>query len=219
MKKIINFRSFIKNKIRNYVENIINDYFKRSHIYKSTINHPTRVGKGVSLNEVVLGSYSYLSKNCTVSHTVIGKFCSIGPNCMIGWGVHPLNGISTSPMFYSTRKQNGVTLSCIDKIEERKVISIGNDVFIGMNVVILDGVKIGDGAVIGAGAVVSKDIPPYAIAVGSPIKIIGYRFEPEIIEKLLTLKWWDGDDAVLRNVEELFFEVNNFIEKQSKTIS
>jgi acetyltransferase-like isoleucine patch superfamily enzyme len=46
-------------------------------------------------------------------------------------------------MLYSTRKQNGVTLSNIDKIEERQPINIGNDVFIGMNVTILDGVKIG----------------------------------------------------------------------------
>jgi acetyltransferase-like isoleucine patch superfamily enzyme len=148
-----------------------------------------------------------------MSYTSVGKFCSIGPNLICGRGVHPTTGISTSPMFYSTRKQNGMTLSVEDKIEERKNISIGNDVFIGMNVSILDGVTIGDGAVIGAGAVVSKDIPPYAIAVGSPIKIIKYRFDEESIDKLLKIKWWDWADDKLNIVEKEFFDVNKFIER------
>lgn len=86
-------------------------------------------------------------------------------------------------------------------------------VFIGANVTILDGVTIGDGAVIGAGAVVSKDIPPYAIAVGCPIRILKYRFEPEQIHKLLKIKWWEFEDDKLQDVERMFFDINEFIEK------
>lgn len=51
--------------------------------------------------------------------------------------------------------------------------------------------KIGDGAVVGARSVVTKDVPPYAIVVGSPARIIKYRFPEKIIEELLELKWWD----------------------------
>lgn len=94
-----------------------------------------------------------------------------------------------------------------------KPISIGNDVFIGMNVTILDGVKIGDGAVIGAGAVVSKDIPPYAIAVGSPITIKRYRFDQQTIHDLLQIKWWNFNENDLRDVEEDFFDIPRFIKK------
>ena len=54
-------------------------------------------------------------------------------------------------------------------------VTIGNDVWIGRRVIILPGVHIGNGAVIGAGAVVAKDIPEYAIAVGNPVVIKGYR--------------------------------------------
>jgi len=151
--------------------------------------------------------------NSWISQSEIGKFCSIGPNFLCGWGIHPTKGISTSPMFYSTMKQNGTTLSKVDKIEERKPIIIGNDVFIGANVTVLDGITIGDGAVIGAGAVVSKDIPPYAIAVGSPIKIIKYRFDNGQIAALLRIKWWEFDDDKLKDVEKMFFEVNDFIKK------
>lgn len=161
----------------------------------------------------IIGSYSYVAKNSNISFTRIGKFCSIGPNFICGWGIHPTNGLSTSPMFYSTLKQNGTTLSAKDKVEERKAIYIGNDVFIGMNVTVLDGVTIGDGAVIGAGAVVSKDIPAYAIAVGNPIKIIKYRFSEEQIAQFLKIRWWDFTADKLKDVELNFFDVDTFLKK------
>ncbi|MDD3079168.1 MAG: CatB-related O-acetyltransferase [Paludibacter sp.] len=173
----------------------------------SLLQHPFCV-----INSAI-DSYSYISVNSNVSYTQIGKFCSIGPNFISGWGIHPTNGISTAPMFYSTLKQNGTTFSNTNKIEEHKHSIIGNDVFIGANVIVLDGVKIGDGAIIGAGAVVSKNIPPYAIAVGCPIKIIKYRFEKEQIDALLKIKWWEFSEDKLQDVERMFFDVNLFIEK------
>ena len=164
-----------------------------------------------SINETSVGGYTYIARNSHVSKAIIGKFCSIGPNLVCGWGIHPINGISTSPMFYSTMRQNGMTLSDVDKIEERKPIKIGNDVFIGANVTILDGVSIGDGAVIGAGAVVSKDVPPYAVAVGCPIRIIKYRFEENQIRAVRRIEWWNYDEEKLKEVEKYFFNVEGFI--------
>ena len=119
-------------------------------------------------------------------------------------------------MFYSTKKQNGTTLSETDKIEERKRIVIGNDVFIGANVTVLDGVTIGDGAVIGAGAVVSKDIPSYAVAVGCPIRIVRYRFNEDQIEALKKIEWWKYDEEKLKEVEKWFFDVDGFIENANR---
>ena len=54
-------------------------------------------------------------------------------------------------------------------------VKIGKDVWLGTRVIVLPGVKIGDGAIIGANAVVTKDIPPYTIAVGIPAKVIRER--------------------------------------------
>ena len=187
--------------------------------YLASSSSGSKIDKWVNLMEPYkiysseIGQGTYLASNSVVSITRIGKYCSIGPNFLCGWGIHPTNGISTSPMFYSTLRQNGTTLSQTNKIEERKKITIGNDVFIGANVTVLDGVTIGDGAVIGAGAVVSKDIPPYAIAVGCPITIIRHRLPQEQVDKLLKIQWWNFENDQLQDVEKFFFDIESFIRK------
>lgn len=182
-------------------------------IIESDISGESKLYLPYRIVESSIEAHTYIAENSKVSKTQIGKFCSIGPNFLCGWGIHPTNALSTSPFFYSTLKQTGKTLSETDKIEERLPIKIGNDVFIGANVMVLDGIEIGDGAVIGAGAIVSKDIPPYAIAVGNPIKVIKYRFEEKQIEELLKIKWWDFPEEKLNEVEKYFFELNDFIKK------
>ncbi len=179
----------------------------------SEISGKSRLCPPFHLDRATVGDYSYIDRNSWISMAHIGKFCSIGMNFACGRGIHPTNGISTSPYFYSDQKQSGASISTFNKFEERKWISVGNDVFIGMNVTVLDGVQIGDGAVLGAGAVVSKDIPPYAIAVGCPIRVIGYRFDDQVIEGLLRIKWWDKDEEHLKVIESLFFEVNEYLRR------
>jgi acetyltransferase-like isoleucine patch superfamily enzyme len=56
-----------------------------------------------------------------------------------------------------------------------KPVIVDDDVWLGYNVTVLPGVTIGKGSVIGAGSVVTKNIPPYSIAVGNPCKVIGQR--------------------------------------------
>ena len=68
---------------------------------------------------------------------------------------------------------------------------IGNDVWIGQNAVILPGVHIGDGAIIGANSVVGCNVEPYTIIIGNPAKVLRKRFDDELIEILLCVKWWD----------------------------
>ncbi len=201
--------------------NIIRNFFfiifpelqlpKRDIIVNSNLGENTVLNTPYKIVNCNIGNYTYISQNSIINKSTIGKFCSIGPNMLCGWGIHPTNGASTSPMFYSTLKQNGITLSSEDKITETKPIIIGNDVFIGMNVTILDGITIGDGAIIGAGAIVNKDVPPYAIAAGNPIKIIKYRFNENIIKDLLHIRWWDLPDEHLKIVEKNFWDVTVLI--------
>jgi acetyltransferase-like isoleucine patch superfamily enzyme len=187
-------------------------YLPENVLFDSSIGDKTKILQPYDLRKVKLGDYSYIDRNSYVANTEIGKFCSIGPNFCCGLGIHPTNGISTSPMFYSTAKQNGFSLVNKNKIQEFQKVIIGNDVFIGANVTILDGVKIGDGAVIGAGAVVTNDIPSYAIAVGVPASVAKYRFTEKQINQLLTIKWWNFPDEKLKEVENYFFEVEKFLE-------
>lgn len=210
IRKIIT-KSIPEIKYLNYLHGQSNEYNHLSWAKDSVISQKAKLYPLHHISNSKIGEYTYIAMNSYISMTTIGKFCSIGPNFFCGWGIHPLNGISTSPMFYSTRKQNGTTLSYKDKIDEHKPIIIGNDVFIGANVTVLDGVIIGDGAVIGAGAVVSKDIPPYAIAIGCPIEIKRYRFNHETINELKRIEWWNYDENKLKNIEDYFFDVEKFI--------
>jgi serine acetyltransferase len=67
--------------------------------------------------------------------------------------------------------------------------------------------------VIGAGAVVTKDIPPYAIAVGVPARVVKYRFDENTIRGLLEKQWWNGSEEDLQKVERNFWDVEAFLKE------
>ena len=188
----------------------------KSERANSNVSANARVYAPFFLHEVELGDYSYIAKNSNITNCTIGKFSSIGPNFCCGMGIHPTNGISTSPMFYSTSKVNGASMVKENTAVETKYTTIGNDVFIGANVTVLDGVTIGDGAVIGAGAVVSKDIPPYAVAVGCPIRIVKYRMTEEQIAAMQRIQWWNWEGDKLQDLERMLEDIDGFIEKHDK---
>ena len=124
---------------------------------------------------------------------IIGKFCSIacGTKFLFNCANHTLKSLSTYtfPLFYEEweLEKSNITTAWDNKGD----IVIGNDVWIGYEAVIMAGVHIGDGAIIAARAVVTKDVPPYTIVAGTPAKEIRKRFDAEVIEQLLILKWWD----------------------------
>jgi acetyltransferase-like isoleucine patch superfamily enzyme/sulfatase maturation enzyme AslB (radical SAM superfamily) len=124
---------------------------------------------------------------------IIGKFCSLarGVRFIMNGANHALRSPSSYlfPFF-------GHGWEHIGHAEQAQATSrgdtvLGNDVWLGYEACVMPGVKIGNGAVVGTRAVVTRDVPPYAIVAGNPARIVGYRFEPEIIHKLESAAWWD----------------------------
>lgn len=134
---------------------------------------------------------------------IIGKFCSIacGVKFLFNCANHTLKSLSTYTfsLFYEDWELEKSNVA--SAWDNKGDIVIGNDVWIGFEAVILAGVKIGDGAIIGTRAVVTKDVPPYSIVGGIPAKVIRKRYSPDIIEQLLSLRWWDWTkDRIKRNL-------------------
>lgn len=141
------------------------------------------------VNDSQIGAYSYAGINLTMNWTRLGRFCSLGRNVDIGGFDHDYHKVTTIPQFRWNQMTNGG--GKIPDVMHHDYCVIGNDVWIAAGAQVLHKAKIGDGAVIGGGAVVTHDIPPYAIAVGIPAKVIGYRFEQKYINDLLELQWWN----------------------------
>lgn len=126
----------------------------------------------------------------------VGNYTSIadGVKIFLG-GEHRSDWVTTFPfsvLWDSARHLSGHPKTKGD-------VSIGNDVWIGSEALISSGVYIGDGAVVGARAVVTHDVAPYSIVAGNPARLVRFRFDEEIIERLLALKWWNWEEAVLEN--------------------
>ncbi len=174
------------------IKTVFEDHVK---LTKKTFVRNSRFGRG-----------SYLGEGSRIVNTDIGRFCSIGPDVLIGgMGRHPTDFLSTSPSFYSTKGQTGLTyLGESSPFKESLRTTIGNDVWVGARVVVLDGVTVHDGAILAAGAIVVRDVPPYAIVGGVPAKPIKRRFDESTVEKLTSICWWDQDDRTLKEIGSQF---------------
>lgn len=121
--------------------------------------------------------------------TKIGRYSSIASGVRIVNHNHPLQFKGTSGLFF-----NPALGLCDRWLVDHNPLEIGSDVWIGTNAVIMPEVsRIGDGSVIGAGAVVSRDVPPYAVVLGNPARVVKYRFSEDVIARLLKEKWWEKD--------------------------
>ena len=131
---------------------------------------------GIKLgNEVLVGRGTVLNtRNGTIE---LGDFCNIGANCRLGtttkikFGKHVL---------LAANCYIGGIKHCFDRTdipimrqgyESKGGVIIEDDVWLGAGVMVLDGVTIGTGCVVAAGSIVTRDLPAYSIAMGSPAKI------------------------------------------------
>lgn len=172
------------------------------------INTLTFVKPTIKNPNIVVGDFTYFAdtdfeKHVTHHYDFIGDKLIIGKFCQIGAGVefvmnganHQMNAVSTYPFYiFGSWDQSAPSK---EDLPFKGDTVVGNDVWIGQNSTILPGVHIGDGAIIGLNSVVTRDVPPYTIVAGNPAKAVRKRFDDELIDLLLKLKWWD------KSVEEI----------------
>ncbi|MBR0352909.1 MAG: CatB-related O-acetyltransferase [Oscillospiraceae bacterium] len=156
----------------------------------------------ISNPNILVGDFTYIADSEFESHVthlydwngdrlIIGKFCQIaaGVEFVMNGANHQMNAVTTFP-FYTLEGWDMEPPGKADLPLKGDTV-IGNDVWIGQNAVILPGVHIGDGAIIGANSVVGRDIEPYTIAAGNPVRAVRKRFDEELADLLLRFRWWD----------------------------
>jgi virginiamycin A acetyltransferase len=152
--------------------------------------------------DVFVGDHSNINGPSYLSGRVkIGKWCAIAYGLKARSSNHATNYVNMQAKL--NVRHGFIAVHGLEK----GPIRIGNACWIGDDVTLLSGVNIGDGAVVGACSVVTKDVPPFSIAVGNPARVIRTRFSLEVIEALREIRWWDwSDERISRN--RAFFEAD-----------
>ena len=152
-RKILQRLNFIERDDFEGIAKIVKELFGKSS--NAFVNPPFFCDYG---KHIEVGKNFFANYNCTlidVAKITIGDNCMFGPNVAIYTAGHPLHPVTRNSMY-----------------EYGKPVTIGDNVWLGGNTVICPGVTIGDNVVIGAGSVVTKDIPPFSLAVGNPCRVI-----------------------------------------------
>jgi acetyltransferase-like isoleucine patch superfamily enzyme len=163
-------------------------------------------------SQIFVGRFTYGISGVTV-HTYdqganlrIGDFCSlaVGIDILLG-GEHPLDRFTTYPFGHPAFVQElgGENIS-FDNGSKGDVL-IGNDVWIGRDVTIMSGITIGDGAVIAANAHVHRDVAPYEIVGGNPIRHIRFRMDEELRKLMLELRWWELENEQIKEISSILY--------------
>ncbi len=167
-------------------------------VLNSTIGSYVDIEKRNLIRSAVIGDMTYTGADVGIMWAEVGKYCCIARKVEIGGNEHNYRAASMMPSYRVLNKLGGK----LSMHQDEEIVRVGNDVWIGVGALIprKSGLVIGDGAVIGSGAVVTKSVPPYAIVAGVPARVMRYRFEAPVIEKLLRLKWWDWErEKILEN--------------------
>lgn len=184
-------------------------------IRNSSIAKSSKIEAGSVILNSNMEKYSFCGYDCKILNADIGSFCSIADGVVIGGAEHPISWVSTSPVFYAGRDSVKKKFSTYEREKAERTI-VGSDVWIGDRAIIKGGVTIGNGAVIGMGAVVCHDVKPYEIVGGVPAHHIRYRFETDVIDKLLLTKWWEMDEVRLVKAAKHIKNPKLFIEEVTK---
>ncbi len=165
---------------------------RTASVRATTFGRWCEVGARTKVAESSFGDYSYVVNDSDIIHSTIGKFCSIAAHTRLNPGNHPLDRVMLSHVGYRSSAY-GLGPDDPDFFKWRRAspVTLGHDVWIGHGAVVLPGVTVGTGAAVGAGTIVTKDVPPFAVVVGNPGRVLRYRFTAAVIANLQRIAWWD----------------------------
>jgi phosphonate metabolism protein (transferase hexapeptide repeat family) len=196
-------------------------------IYEGLIASEFTYGKWVEIGahntfeNVYIGNFSYTGPYTIIQNTKVLNFSNIAAHVRIGATDHPLERVTMHHFTYRKKMYHLDTLDDEDFLNQRKsrMTTIGHDTWIGHGAVIKPGIHVGHGSVIGSSSVVTKDVPDYAIVVGNPAKVIRYRFNPDQIQKLLSIQWWHWSyETIKKNQEDFLLPIDDFIFKYGQSL-
>jgi acetyltransferase-like isoleucine patch superfamily enzyme len=169
----------------------------------NNVTKTTVLGK----SEISIARFTYGYENISVMQCnegaalKIGAFCSIAQNITVFLGGnHRTDWITTFPFGHIYQAELGGE-NIKGHPSTKGDVMIGNDVWIGRGVTIMSGISIGDGAVLSANANIVKNVMPYEIIGGNPGKVLKKRFDSDVIDLLLKLKWWDLPIDIIKDIQ------------------
>lgn len=127
----------------------------------STVDRKAYFGSGA---EIEIGDFSGIGSNCRLPNDIkVGRYVMMAPGVTVINANHNFSRTDV-PM-------------CFQGSEDKKPVTIEDDVWLGTNAIILPGVTIARGTIVGAGSVVTKNFPEYSIIGGNPARLIRSRIE------------------------------------------
>lgn len=174
-------------KLKRILVKVYHCFQKKKYGYLDATAFVSRKAQIVGKNNVYLYEHTNISQG-TIIHAgsakfIMKKWSGAASNLIVSTGNH----IQVVGKWGKEITQDDKMLYDSNSTSSGDVL-VEEDVWLASNVTLMPGVTIGRGAIIGAGSVVRKSVPPYAIVIGNPSKIIGFVFIPEEIiehEKVL----------------------------------
>ena len=165
------------------------------------------------------GPATVLTTYSAVDRIELGAYCSIADNCRIvlpGGRLYDEAGDELDLTLRGQHREETASTFPISVLVPDEVydvappgargerLVIGDDVWIGFGATVLGQVTVGTGSIVGAGALVVADVPPYSVVAGVPARVLRKRFDDDVAERLLRVRWWDWPEVIVQGAHRWF---------------